>query len=83
MLPEIVVEPAPESFALFLFNNSKDIFFCGFATLGLAPLRDNSSGVAAGGVACVFESNCNQVKFDVFNGELKWSIVLTSPCGAA
>ena len=30
VLPESVVEPAPESFVLFLFNNGKDISFCGF-----------------------------------------------------
>jgi hypothetical protein len=30
MLPESVVKPAPESFVLFSFNDSKDISFCGF-----------------------------------------------------
>ncbi len=88
MLPESVIETAPESFVLFLLNNAKDIAFGGFV----------------GSVLRCFEAICQvlppvplpvlskvitllltdrHAKFDVFNRELKWSIDLASPCGAA
>jgi hypothetical protein len=39
VLPESIVEPAPESFVLFSFNNSKDISFCGFVLSVLRRLK--------------------------------------------
>jgi hypothetical protein len=88
VLPKSVIEPAPESFVLFSFNDGQDILFGRFVS----------------SVLCRFEAICQvlppvalpvlskvvtlfltdrHAKFDVFGRELKRSIDLASPCGAA
>ena len=88
MLPKSVVEPAPESFLLFSFNNSKDISFCGFVLLVLRRFETICQVLPP--VALPLLSKVitllladHHAKFYVIDGELKWSIDLALPCGAA
>jgi len=90
VLLESVVEPAPESFVLFSFNNSKDILFCSFIRLVLCRfeifrqvLPPVALPVLSKVIALLLADHHDHAKFDVINGELKWSIDLASPCSAA
>ena len=88
MLPESVIEPAPESFVLFSSNNGQDIPFGGFVSLVLRRFETICQVLPP--VALPVLSKVitllltdQHAKFDVFDCELKWSIDLASPCGAA
>jgi hypothetical protein len=88
VLPESVIETAPESFVLFSFNNGKDIPFGGF--IGSVLCRFKTIRQVLPPVALPVLSKVitlllidRHAKFDVFDRELKWSIDLASPCGAA
>ena len=88
MLPKSVVEPAPESFVLFAFNKCKDISFCSFVCSVLRcfetirqVLPPEALPVLSKVITLLLLDH--HVKFDVIDGELKWSIDLASPCGAA
>jgi hypothetical protein len=88
VLPESVIEPAPESFAFFSFNNGQDIPFGGF--VGSVLRRFEAIGQVLPPVALPVLSKVitllltdRHAKFDVFGSELKRSIDLASPCGAA
>jgi hypothetical protein len=88
VLPESVIEPAPESFVLFSFNNGQDIPFGGF--VGSVLRRFEAIRQVLPPVALPVLLNIitllltdRHAKFDVFDRELKRSIDLTSPCGAA
>jgi hypothetical protein len=88
VLPESIIEAAPESFALFSFNNGKDIAFGGF--VGLVLRRFEAICQVLPPVALPVLSKVitllltdRHAKFDVFDRELKRSIDLASPCGAA
>ena len=88
MLPESVIESAPESFVFFLFNDGKDISFCGFVRSVLRrfeTIRQVLPPVALPVLSKVLTLLLadRHAKFDVINGELKWSIDLALPCGAA
>jgi hypothetical protein len=88
MLPESVIESAPESFVLFSFNNGKDILFGGFIHSVLRrfeAIRQVLPPVALPVLSKVITLllTDQHAKFDVFNRELKWSIDLASTCGAA
>ena len=88
VLPDSVVELAPESFVLFLFNNSKDILFCGFVLSVLCrfeTIRQVLPPVALPVLSKVISLLLadHHAKFDFIDGELKWSIDLASPCSAA
>jgi hypothetical protein len=88
VLPESVVEPAPESFDLFSFNNSKDFSFCNFIRSVLRrfeTIRQVLPPVALPVLSKVIALLLadHHAKFDVIDGELKWSIDLASPCGSA
>jgi hypothetical protein len=88
VLPESIIETAPESFVLFSFNNGKDIAFGGFVVLFLLRfeaicqvLPPVALPVLSKVVALLLADH--HAKFDVIDGELKWSIDLASPCGSA
>ncbi len=88
MLPESVIETAPESFVLFSFNDGKDIAFGSF--VGLVMRRFEAIHQVLPPVALSVLSKVitllltdRHAKFDVFDCELKLSIDLASPCGAA
>ncbi len=88
VLPESVVEPVPESFVLILFNNSKDILFCGFVLSVLRRfetilqvLPPMALPVLSKVIALLLADH--HAKFDVIDGEMKWSIDLALPCGVA
>jgi len=88
VLPKSVIETAPESFVLFLFNNGKDIAFGGFVGSVLRrfeAIRQVLPPVALSVLSKVITLllTDRHAKFDVFDRELKWSIDLASPCGAA
>jgi hypothetical protein len=88
VLPESVIELAPESFVLFLFNDGKDISFGGFVRSVLRrfeAIRQVVPPVALPVLSKVITLllTDRHAKFDVFDCELKWSIDLASPCGAA
>ena len=88
MLPESVIETAPESFVLFSFNNGKDIAFGGFVgsvLRGFEAICQVLLPVALSVLLKVITLllTDRHVKFDVFDRELKWSIDLALPCGAA
>jgi hypothetical protein len=88
VLPESVIESAPESFVFFLFNDGKDISFCGFVRSVLRrfeTIRQVLPPVALPVLSKVLTLLLadRHAKFDVINGELKWSIDLALPCGAA
>ena len=87
MLPESIVEPAPEGFVLFSFNDSKDIAFSDavlsflrrFKAIGqmLPPMMLSMLSIV------VTLLLTDQHAYYLVYGELKWSIDLASPCGAA
>ncbi len=88
VLSESVIETVPESFVLFSFNNGKDIPFGGFA--GSVLRRFEAICQVLPPVALPVLSKVitlllsdRHAKFDVFDRELKWSIDLALPCGAA
>ena len=88
VLLESVVEPAPEGFVLFSFNDSKDILFCSFVRSVLRcfetihqVLPPVALPVLSKVIALYLADH--HAKFDVINGDLKWSIDLASPCSAA
>ena len=88
MLFKSIIETAPESFVLFLFNNGKDIAFGGFVGSVLChfkAIRQVLPPVALFVLSKVITLLLidHHAKFDVFDRELKWSIDLASPCGAA
>ncbi len=88
MLPKSVIEPAPESFVLFLFNNGQDIPFGGFVGSVLRrfeAIRQVLPPVALPVLSKVIALllTDRHAKFDVFDRELKRRIDLASPCGAA
>jgi hypothetical protein len=88
MLPKSVVEPAPESFVLFAFNNRKDILFCSFVRLVLHRFETICQVLPPVALPVLLEVIAllladHHAKFDVINGELKWSIDVASLCGAA
>jgi hypothetical protein len=88
VLPESVIEPAPESFVLFSFINGKDISFSGFVRSILRrfeTIRQVLPPVALpmlSKVVALLLADHN-AKFDVIDSELKWSIDLALPCGVA
>ena len=88
VLPESVVEPAPEGFILFLFDDGEDISFGGF--IGSVLRRVEAVLQVLPPVALPMLPKVvtllptdRHVKLDVFNGELKWGRDLASPCRAA
>jgi len=88
VLSESVIEPAPESFVLFSFDNSKDISFCGFVLSFLRRFETIRQvlppvvlPVLSKVIALLLAGY--HAKFDVIDGELEWSIDLALPCGAA
>jgi hypothetical protein len=88
VLPESVIEPAPESFVLFSFDDGQDIPFGRFVVSVLRrfeAIRQVLPPVALpvlSEVITLFLTD-QHAKFDVFDRELKGSIDLASPCGAA
>jgi hypothetical protein len=88
VLPESIIEAAPESFVLFSFNNGKDIAFGGFVVSVLCRVEaifQMLPPVALSVLSKVITLllTDRHAKSDVVDSELKWSIDLASPCGAA
>jgi hypothetical protein len=88
VLPESVVETAPESFILFSFDDGEDILFGGF--IGSVLRRFEAVPQVLPPVALPMLPKVvtllltdRHAKFDVFDGELKWGRDLASPCRAA
>jgi hypothetical protein len=88
VLPESVIETAPKGFVLFSFNDGKNIAFGGF--VGSVLCRFKTIRQVLPPVALPMLSKVitllltdRHAKFDVFDRELKRSIDLASPCGAA
>ncbi len=88
VLPERIIEAAPESFVLFLFNNGKDIVFGGFVGSvlrrfeAICQVLPKVALPVLSKVITLFLTD-RHAKFDVVDSELKWSIDLALPCGAA
>jgi hypothetical protein len=88
VLPKGVIKSAPEGFILFAFNNSQDLSFCGFVCSILCcfeAIRQVLPPVALSVLPKVITLLLadHHAQFDILNSELKWSIDLTSSCGAA
>jgi hypothetical protein len=88
MLTESIVEPAPEGFVLFLFNDSKDIAFSDavlsflrrFEAIGQMLLPMTLSMLSKVVTLLLTDQHAY---FDLVYCELKWSIDFASPCSAA
>ncbi len=88
VLPESIIEAPPESFVLFSFNNGKDIAFGGFVGSVLRRFEAICQVLPPVALPVLLKVitlllTDRHAKFDVFDSELKWSIDLASPCGAA